>query len=90
LWYSCFGSAAPSCKRYSSHGLSVSEGFKLDIYIIINSRALDEPVIVDTQVGSGDDFQFSHDFIDMQGGNGGEIPIELSPDEANLVAIVFC
>jgi hypothetical protein len=30
-----YGSAAPSCKRYSSHGLSVSEGFKLDIYIII-------------------------------------------------------
>jgi hypothetical protein len=34
-WYSCFGTAAPSCKWYSSHGLSVSEGFKLDIYIII-------------------------------------------------------
>jgi hypothetical protein len=24
-----------SCERYSSHGLSVPEGFKLDIYIII-------------------------------------------------------
>jgi hypothetical protein len=39
LWYYCFGSAAPACKRFSSHGLSVSEGFKLDIYIIINKTS---------------------------------------------------
>jgi hypothetical protein len=38
-------SAAPSCKRYSSHGLSVSEGFKLDIYIIIISVILVNAVI---------------------------------------------
>jgi hypothetical protein len=40
LQYSCLGSAAPSCKGYSSHGLSVSEGFKLDIYIIIINGSL--------------------------------------------------
>jgi hypothetical protein len=33
-------SAAPLCKRISSHGLSVSEGFKLDIYIIIIIRVV--------------------------------------------------
>jgi hypothetical protein len=39
------------------------------------------------QLGSGDDFQFFHDFIGMQGGNGGKIPTGLSPDEADFVAI---
>jgi hypothetical protein len=30
--------AAPSFKRFSSHGLSVPEGFKLDIHIIIELK----------------------------------------------------